>query len=776
MFNHHRGPLLREIALVLGWLAVALLGLTLFSYSPDDPGWSSIGEPREDRPDTGNWLGLAGAYLADVLLSLLGRSAYLLCAVAFVALHALLRPRKIDSEHLGGHWCLVGVLLFIFSAAALENLRFTQGSELLPSGAGGGIGALIAGGMRRLFGEVGASLMLMAIWMISWSLAAALSWFAFFELIGAGIEKAAMFVYVRVRRAVEAEGARRHKRRVSEHPDAKRLQLDRPIAPSFKKRPPSSAPKKPAAVGKTPPLTASAPAENAEGDSSQSSEKDSAAGAGEKSGRTAADTEAMMPPPSLLDAYQPSDDLVADELLETNKALIKETLQSFNISVSMLDAYPGPVITRYDILPDAGVKGAQIVSLVRDIARSLSVAAIRVLETIPGKNCMGLEIPNHDRQTVFFSEIVNDDSYQKGGCALPLALGKNAAGVPTVVDLAKMPHLLVAGATGSGKSVCINAMLLSLLFSSPPEKMRLLLIDPKMLELSSYHGIPHLIAPVVTDVERAPAALNWAVEEMENRYRLMSAAGARNIDSYNQKLAADNADNPTPPPPLPYIVVVIDELADLMMTTGKKVEITISRLAQKARASGIHLILATQRPSVDVITGLIKANVPCRIAFQVASKVDSRTIIDQMGADMLLGMGDMLYLPAGAATPQRVHGAYISDDEVRRVADHLRATSSGGEYQADFSRPPSVEDSGAGNDIGSNGDDEDKDELYAQAVDAVLSSERPSISLVQRKLRIGYNRAARLIEEMEAAGVVSPIDHTGARKILMPRPEEDNEH
>ena len=463
-----------------------------------------------------------------------------------------------------------------------------------------------------------------------------------------------------------------------------------------------------------------------------------------------------MPPSSLLDVYAHEDTVTekAETMLTHNSQLIEQTLKSYGVSVQVLSAHPGPVITRYDIQPDTGVKGAQIVHLMRDMARALSVSSIRVLETIPGKNCMGLEIPNSSRATVYLSEIIADDCYRKGRQTLPLALGKDATGEPVVVDLATMPHLLAAGATGSGKSVCLNAMLLSLLYAAPPSMLKMILIDPKMLELASYEGIPHLLAPVVTDVRLAPMALNWAVEEMESRYRLMSETGARNIASYNLQLEKGQT-------PLPYIVVVIDELADLMMSTGKKVEVTISRLAQKARAAGIHLILATQRPSVDVITGLIKANIPCRIAFQVAAKVDSRTIIDQMGADLLLGMGDMLYLPPGVSVPRRVHGAFVSDHEVLRVARHLRSERSV-DYVVDFSQPTAAS-------FGNGGGNDNDDELYEQAVEAVLSSSRPSISFVQRKLRIGYNRAARLIEDMEAAGIVSPADDSGARKVLKPR-------
>ncbi len=747
LFSRGRGRIAREIALVFGWTAAGLLAVTLLTYSPQDPAWSFSDFRADDaEAEVQNSFGVAGAYLADILISALGRSSYLLCLIAFVALHSLFaeRPARADIDRLNGYWCAVGVLLFILSSAALEKLRFAQNSDFMPSDAGGVIGSEIAGGMQSLFGYTGACVILLCIWIVSWSLAANLSWFSFFEIIGERIEKVFCAVFIRMQRGLDARHGRMARKRRADEAGKENAAKPRnsflspPVFTIGKKTAPGAPPKpkaKPApAKGGLLPVK-SAPLQN------------SAAG------------KTPLPPSALLDAFTEDPDAeVSEETLAHNSQKIEETLESFGVAVKVLAAHPGPVITRYDIQPDSGVKGAQIVSLARDLARSLSISSIRILETIPGKNCMGLEIPNQRRATVSFSDLIADDSFAQGGHALPLALGKDAAGKPLTADLAKMPHLLVAGATGSGKSVCVNAMLLSLLFASPPEKLRLILIDPKMLELSSYRDIPHLLAPVVTDVSLAPAALNWAVEEMENRYRIMSETGARNIDSYNQKVADKKAGAEAAA--LPYIVIVIDELADLMMTTGKKAEITISRLAQKARAAGIHLILATQRPSVDVITGLIKANVPARIAFQVASKVDSRTIIDQMGADTLLGMGDMLYLPAGMAAPLRVHGSFVSDEEVKRVADHLRAGQKA-EYEVDFTLPPPAAANG----------DEEEDALYGQAVEAVMSASRPSISLVQRKLRIGYNRAARLIESMEQAGIISPADEAGNRKILNARPD-----
>ena len=458
--------------------------------------------------------------------------------------------------------------------------------------------------------------------------------------------------------------------------------------------------------------------------------------------------------------------------------MIEKKLLDFGVEVKVLAAYPGPVITRYEIEPAVGVKGSQIINLIKDLARALSVISIRVVETIPGKSCMGLEIPNPERQIVRLSEILGSQAYADMHSPLTVSLGKDIAGNPVVVDLAKMPHLLVAGTTGSGKSVGINAMILSLLYKAPPAECRLILVDPKMLELSVYEGIPHLLAPVVTDMRQAANALNWCVAEMDRRYRLMSALGVRNMAGFNQKVReAAKAEKPltnpfsiTPDAPeplgeMPLIVVIIDELADLMMVVGKKVEELIARLAQKARAAGIHLILATQRPSVDVITGLIKANIPTRIAFQVSARVDSRTILDQMGAEALLGQGDMLYLPPGTGLPQRVHGAFVADHEVHKVVGYLKNLGQPQYVEGVLEAPEAAAEGGANGEGGGEGE---ADPLYDQACEIVLKTRRASISLVQRHLRIGYNRAARLIEQMERAGMVSPMQSNGNREVLAP--------
>ena len=469
-----------------------------------------------------------------------------------------------------------------------------------------------------------------------------------------------------------------------------------------------------------------------------------------------------------------------DELLINNGIIIEEKLAEFKVNVSVTDAYAGPVITRYEIEPATGVRGSQVVNLEKDLARSLGFASIRVVETIPGKTCMGLELPNPKRQMIRLSSVFQAPVFQESKSKLTMALGQDISGNPVVTDLAKAPHLLVAGTTGSGKSVGVNAMILSMLFKATPEEVRMIMIDPKMLELSIYEGIPHLLAPVVTDMKLAANALNWCVNEMEKRYRLMSHMGVRNLAGYNQKIADAKARgqtivNPfsiTPDEPdllekLPFIVVVVDEFADLMMTAGKKIEELIARLAQKARAAGIHLILATQRPSVDVITGLIKANIPTRIAFQVSSKIDSRTILDQMGAENLLGQGDMLFLPPGTGYPRRIHGAFVADDEVHNVVEYLKQFGEP-DYVDEILSHGGLDDSSSGA-SGNGGGEEDP--LYDQAVKYVISSGKTSISAVQRQMRIGYNRAARLVDQMEAAGVLSAPEHNGNRSLMVPQRE-----
>jgi S-DNA-T family DNA segregation ATPase FtsK/SpoIIIE len=642
---------------------------------------------------------------------------------------------------------MVGFGLAILSSAALESIRLWKLPATLPSKPGGAIGDTLGGVLSSAIGFNGATLLLLALLAAGSSLFFGISWLRVMERIGAGLDTlvaaARRWHDNRVdRRIGEAQAAAREE--VVEH--LREETVDR--EPLVVVPPVASVPRSERVVKeKQRPLFTEMP-------------------------------DSPLPPLSLLEDPPPAAEAVAAETLDFTSRLIERKLADFGVAVKVLAAYPGPVITRYEIEPAVGVKGAQIVNLMKDLARALSVVSIRVVETIPGKSCMAMELPNARRQVVKLVEILASQVYNDAPGALTLALGKDIAGKPVIADLARMPHLLVAGTTGSGKSVAVNAMILSLIYKSEPRDVRLIFIDPKMLELSVYEGIPHLLAPVVTDMKLAPNALNWCVGEMERRYKLMSQLGVRNLAGYNQKIAdAKKAgkplvdpfsltpEQPAPLEPMPLIVVVVDELADLMMVTGKKIEELIARIAQKARAAGIHLVLATQRPSVDVITGLIKANIPTRIAFQVASKVDSRTILDQMGAETLLGQGDMLYLPPGAGYPLRVHGAFVSDAEVHRVVEHLKSL---GEPQYVEGILEGGVASGDGDALGLEVGDVETDPMYDQAVQVVIKTRRPSISLVQRHLRIGYNRAARLIEQMERAGLVSPMQANGNREVLVP--------
>ena len=743
-----------EITLIASWILFICIILSLGTYSPDDAAWSV----SDNNGGLDNKIGVFGAYTADILFNLFGYSAYLLAFVALLALHiGLYRVRsnaqQTNPEALKWPWQVTGVIIFILTSSSLEFLRFNIAGESLPAGSGGIVGRTIANPMINFFGTDGGSLIIAGLWMISYSLTAGLSWLALAELVGAKAEKITINIYdfFVQRRSVKIGEKAREKRKTEvkgvywllKNRERKAAAKTEIKLTNTKQK---TAPPKPLAARTQLSLTET---NNANDDGKQQA----------------------LPPSALLDPYpEEESEIVSPETLEYNSRLIEKNLLDFGVSAHVEDALPGPVITRYDVRPAVGVKGSQIVNLIKDMARTMSVGNIRILETIDGKDCMGLEIPNPNRRTVYFSELITSAEFNDVNSELPITLGKDAAGVPVIIDLTAMPHMLVAGATGSGKSVCINAMLLSLMFAATADKLRLILIDPKMLELSAYAGIPHLLAPVITDMSEAPAALNWCVNEMERRYRLISQSGARGITTYNKIVSKENklGEDGTPLKPLPYLVIIIDELADLMMVAGKKIEITISRLAQKARAAGIHLILATQRPSVDVITGLIKANVPSRVAFQVASRVDSRTIIDQMGADTLLGKGDMLFVPIGGGTPKRVHGAFVSDDEVKRVVTHMRRNSHAQEM-VDFTQQLAT--AGTENNNTAEGNNGEEDQLYDQAVEAVLSSNRPSISLVQRKLRIGYNRAARLIESMEAAGLISEMNETGTRKILTQRRE-----
>ena len=753
---------LREAAfLLLVPIAVYLL-LCLITFSPDDPGWSHAGQADHLR----NLGGTIGAWAADLSFYLFGYLAYAFPLMLLVFGWALFRGNEPgESSPLEPTLRLIGGVAFFVGGTGLAFLH-AAGPIALPAGAGGVIGQVIGKPLTHGFGGVGASLFLLAVFLVALTLATGLSWFKVMDAIGRGILAAFEWLGAGVKKAEESRVARaaRSEREVVRKVETVKQSKRGPIKIE-------------------PTLSAIEKSERAERELQIPL----------FSGIANSD----LPPLSLLDEPQQQVKGYSEEALEALSRQVELKLKDFRIDAQVVGVFPGPVITRFELQPAAGIKGSQISNLDKDIARGLSVISVRVVDVIPGKSVIGLEIPNSNRETVYLSEILRSEKYDGVKSPVALALGKDIGGRAVVVDLAKMPHLLVAGTTGSGKSVALNAMVLSLLYKATARDVRMIMIDPKMLELSVYEGIPHLLAPVVTDMKEAANALRWCVAEMERRYKLMAAVGVRNLAGFNKKVrdaidsgkpladplfkAPENTTEPVIVPtlePLPYVVVIIDEFADMMMIVGKKVEELIARLAQKARAAGVHLILATQRPSVDVITGLIKANIPTRIAFQVSSKIDSRTILDQSGAETLLGHGDMLYLPPGTATPERVHGAFVSDEEVHKVVAHLRNQGKPDYIENVFG---DVQSLGDGRVIGESGLPEDAegaegegdyDELYDKAVAIVTESRRASISGVQRRLKIGYNRAARLVEMMEAQGIVSAPQHNGNREVIAPPPPE----
>lgn len=755
----------QEIGLVLGAAALAFWLLALLSHSLADPAWSTTGTASE----VGNWGGRLGALLADWSYYLLGFSVWWLFLVGVRAwLSTLARwlrgaQGSEDDAPAGDRlWHRPGARRALFwlalvtlmvASTVLEWSRLYRLESLLPDHAGGVLGHALGPVSMRWLGFTGSALTMLALLLVCLPTVFRFSWGHWAEELGHTLD--GWFVARREKReAVEdqriGEKAAREREEVVK---VERVEIEEHhptpvvIEPTLVDVPKSER----VAKERQKPLFTELP-------------------------------DSKLPQVDLLDSAPAHQAGVDSQTLEMTSRLIEKKLKDFGVEVRVVAAAPGPVITRYEIEPATGVKGSQIVNLGRDLARSLSLVSIRVIETIPGKNLMALELPNAKRQTIKLSEILGSQVYNDARSMLTMGLGKDIGGQPIVADLAKMPHCLVAGTTGSGKSVGINAMILSLLYKADARDVRLLLIDPKMLEMSVYEGIPHLLAPVVTDMKHAANGLNWCVAEMEKRYKLMSKLGVRNLAGFNTKIDEAKArgeiignpfsltpEQPEPLERLPYIVVVIDELADLMMVVGKKIEELIARLAQKARAAGIHLILATQRPSVDVITGLIKANIPTRLSFQVSSKIDSRTILDQMGAESLLGMGDMLYMPSGTGFPIRVHGAFVSDDEVHRVVAYLK--EQGGEPNYIDGVLEGGTGDGEGGDLFGEGSGEsngEKDALYDQAVEIVIKDRKASISYVQRKLKIGYNRAARLLEDMENAGLVSALTSSGQRDILVP--------
>ena len=736
---------LREVG-VLALFALALFTLlALLSYSSMDPAWSLRGTGLAVE----NLVGRSGAWVADVLLALFGIMGYVVPVALVVA--GLRTLRLVEWDWPRASLRVAGWIIGILCGAVLARLHIAS-SLGLPAGPGGMIGSWFVHAGMPLFNWVGLTLLALVGLCTGAQTAIGFSWIGLAERTGRSLHQAAARVmaftdywrdrWTQHRRQQEATGqlnihreasleAQQQRRRVAKKPpEIQPLVLERPV-PKPRQQP-----------------------------------------------LFEINSSAELPDFSLLDDAEAAHTAeFSGESLEGMSRLLELKLKEFGIDAEVVSVLPGPVVTRFEIQPAPGLKVSRISGLVKDLARSLAVISVRIVEVIPGKSVVGIEIPNEKRSVVRLKEIVTSEVYQASKSPLTLALGKDIAGEPVVADLSKMPHLLVAGTTGAGKSVGVNAMLLSILYKATPEQVRLILVDPKMLELSVYEGIPHLLTPVVTDMKEASQALRWCVAEMERRYRVMSSLGVRNLAGYNRRVETGDVKDPLWPADslveapllqhLPYIVVVIDEFADMMMIVGKKVEQLIARIAQKARAAGIHLILATQRPSVDVITGLIKANIPARIGFQVSSKIDSRTIMDQGGAEQLLGHGDMLYLPPGTALPTRVHGAFVSDEEVHRIVKDLKARG-GADYLTDVLADVGDYGELGGEPSGEQGSAEQDDALYDEAVAFVLETRRASISAVQRKLRIGYNRAARLVESMEAAGVVSSMNTNGSREVLVP--------
>jgi S-DNA-T family DNA segregation ATPase FtsK/SpoIIIE len=752
---------LRESAIIALGIVALVLAMALASYSPDDPGFSFTGSSAPVH----NRIGVVGAWLADVLFFLFGRPAFLFPIMLALACFGMQRRMRAEvSSRANTVVRIAGFLLVLVASCALTSLHWQPGT--LRQSAGGVVGSLVGNGLAAGVNFLGATLLMIAAWMAGLSLAFGVSWFTIMDRLGSlawsGIG------WLRGRLASSRDAAEGRERRQARKEAVQTEQKKSATRAPPRIEPPTPVVEKSARVERERQVPLFEPPKANE-----------------------------LPPLKLLDDPPPREPLYSAEALEALSRLVEMKLKDFTIDAEVVAVQPGPVVTRFELRPAPGVKASQITALAKDLARALSVLSVRVVEVIPGKSVMGLEIANEKREVVTLGEILRSKAYDEMHSPLALALGKDIGGQPMVADLTRMPHLLIAGTTGSGKSVGLNAMVLSLLYKSTAEHVRLIMIDPKMLELSVYEGIPHLLAPVVTDMKQAANALRWCVAEMERRYQLMAALGVRNISGFNRRVKdALEAGRPIKDPvmllraandpsidqrqiedltPLPYVVVVVDELADLMMIVGKKVEELITRLAQKARASGLHLILATQRPSVDVITGLIKANIPCRIAFQVSARVDSRTILDQMGAETLLGHGDMLYLPPGTSLPTRVHGAFVSDQEVHRVVNALKNTTPPSYLEEVLSGPraPIPGLMGEEAEAGAGAEDAEADPLYDEAVRIVTSERKPSISYVQRRLKIGYNRAARLLEAMELAGLVGPLQANGARDVLAPAPPED---
>ncbi|NOT10936.1 MAG: cell division protein FtsK [Methylococcaceae bacterium] len=754
---------LREVA-ILAFVASALFFLiSLVTFSNEDAGWTHSGAAI----NVSNACGVFGAWLADFSLSFLGLVAYLFPIFILWHGYLLYSQNRFNREKLtiAIHW--IGTIATLLSGAALSSLYLLRIKVELPGSTGGIVGQEISDALLVVLGNSGATLFLLVIFLSGITLATRISWLSLIDIVG---QYTAFFCRVIFHAAT---GLPYEQTSPSNHPQSTSNIFE-------KKGTKKTIAAKPATFVAAAPAIIEKVFDRTETTPKLTKKQQRFINAGEN----------VLPDLALLDNRDTRVKGYTQTDLEEMSRLVENILQDFNVIVEVVGVLPGPVITRFELLPAAGIKVSRISTLSKDLARALSVTSVRIVEVIPGKSVIGLEIPNREREMVTLRELLASSAFEKSKSLLTLAMGKDISGTPMVADLGKMPHALVAGTTGSGKSVAINTMILSLLYKSTPEQVRMIMIDPKMLELSVYEGIPHLLTPVVTDMKEASNALRWAVAEMERRYKLMSKMGVRNLAGFNQLLAEAEARGETIRDPmyqlvnpladgeefptltsLPSIVIVIDELADMMMIVGKKVEELIARLAQKARAAGIHLILATQRPSVDVLTGLIKANVPTRISFQVSSRIDSRTILDQGGAEALLGNGDMLFLPSGTSIPIRAHGAFVDDHEVHRVVEFLKQTAPPS-YLDEITRESFESNDGFSSGALNNGDAEN-DALYDEAVQFVTDSRKASISSVQRRFKIGYNRAATIIEAMESAGVVSAAETNGSRVVLAPSPVRD---
>ncbi|MFC5694619.1 DNA translocase FtsK [Pseudomonas sp. GCM10022186] len=786
---HYR---LKEGALIALGAVCLYLWMALLTYDSSDPGWTHTSNVEQVQ----NSAGRLGAWFADILFMALGYFAYIFPLLLAIKTLQVFRHRHEPIDWSGWlfSWRLIGLVFLVLSGAALADIHF-QDHAGLPASAGGALGESLSHLAVNALNVQGSTLLFFALFLFGLTVFTDLSWFKVMDLTG----KITLDLFELIQNAVNRWWSARLERKQLvaklREVDVRVNEVAAPVVPDRREQAKvkerliereESLAKHMTEREKRPAPVIAAPPPPKPAESSKRVQK-------EKQAPLFIDTavEGTLPPISILDVAEKKQKSFSPESLEAMSRLLEIKLKEFGVEVLVESVHPGPVITRFEIQPAAGVKVSRISNLAKDLARSLAVISVRVVEVIPGKTTVGIEIPNEDRQIVRFSEVLSSSEYDEAKSPVTLALGHDIGGKPIITDLAKMPHLLVAGTTGSGKSVGVNAMILSILFKSTPEQARMIMIDPKMLELSIYEGIPHLLCPVVTDMKEAANALRWSVAEMERRYKLMAAMGVRNLAGFNRKVKdAEEAGTPLTDPlyrresmedeapllkTLPTIVVVVDEFADMMMIVGKKVEELIARIAQKARAAGIHLILATQRPSVDVITGLIKANIPTRMAFQVSSKIDSRTILDQGGAEQLLGHGDMLYLPPGTGLPIRVHGAFVSDDEVHRVVEAWKLRGAP-DYIEDILA--GVEEGGGGFSGGGEGGEgggegSEDDPLYDEAVRFVVESRRASISAVQRKLKIGYNRAARMIEAMEMAGVVSPMNGNGSREVIAPAPVRD---